>query len=155
MKETVEDEKSTTNHIRVRREAALTVCEKIADSSPLSRRVIGTWVRAYHYSLPLLIFLSISFSSKGLSDFCIAFLAIVLFMYVYFGACLLSLIEKRFCKDDDNISDWLIQMSGREISRDNRYMITRYYFFCYLTFVAVIYYFRFLNGNKLSSSVKA
>ena len=28
-------------------------------------------------------------------------------------------------------------------------------FFCYLTFVAVIYYFRFLNGTKLSSSVKA
>ena len=154
MKEAAEDEKSTTNHIRARREAILAVCESIADASPLSRRVIGLWVRAYHYSLPLFIFLSVSFGSKGLSNFCIVFLAIVLFLYAYFGACFLSLIEKRFCKDDDNISDWLIQTSGREISRENRYLVTRCYFFCYLVFLSIVYYFRFLDRTKLSSPLK-
>ena len=133
------------DNVKIRRkkikELALKVCNKI----PISNKILGSWIRSYHYTLPAYIFLTICFGPKFLVKLCYFFLLIIILLFIYFRGCWLSIIEKELCEDNMNIADWLIQICKLDINKENRYKISYIYFSMYLTTLIIITYYRFNN----------
>ena len=129
------------NRIKKLKETVLKYCNKI----PISNKILGTWIRSYHYTLPTYITMIILFGPKWLIMICYIFLLLVIILFYYYKGCWLSIIEKELCKDNSNISDWLVELCGYEINRKNRYDVTYKYFIWYILIILIITYFRFIK----------
>lgn len=121
------------------KELALKICNKI----PISNKILGLWIRSYHYTLPAYIFLTICLGPIYLVKICYAFLLIIILLFIYYRGCWLSIIEKELCKDDVNIADWLIQICKYDVNNENRYKISYLYFSIYLITLLIITFYRF------------
>ena len=121
------------------KELALKICNKI----PISNKILGLWIRSYHYTLPAYIFLTSCIGPIYLVKICYAFLLIIILLFIYYRGCWLSIIEKELCKDDMNIADWLIQICKYDVNNENRYKISYLYFSIYLITLLIITFYRF------------
>ena len=116
------------DNVKIRRKKikklALNICSKI----PISNKIIGLWIRSYHYTLPAYIFLTICLGPIYLVKICYFFLLIIILLFIYYRGCWLSIIEKELCEDDMNIADWLIQICKHDVNNETRYRISYIYF---------------------------
>jgi hypothetical protein len=105
--------------------------------------LIGAWVRCFHFMAPIACMVLVGIGPKWAANFSVAFLVVVISAYLYFRGCMLSWLEKRLCRDDINIADWLLVVLGCKTDQHNRNMITLFFFPFYFAFIMLVYYYRF------------
>lgn len=135
----------TSEIVKKRRKKLLEDTNNFWKDSPVSKKSIGTWIRAYHYTLPLYILFLIAYGSPSMVKGCYMFLAMVIMLFYYYEGCWLSLIEKEYLEDNNNITDWLIELFNHEINRKNRYHFSYVVFGLYCFTLLTITYLRINN----------
>lgn len=135
----------TNDFVKIRRKEIKDLALKLCNKIPISNKILGSWIRSYHYSLPAYIFLTICIGPLYLVKICFLFLLIIILLFIYFRGCWLSIIEKELCNDDMNIADWLIQICKYDVNKKNRYKISYLYFSLYLLSAITVTYMRFKN----------
>ena len=125
--------------------------EKICRKIPLSETNLGIWMRAFHINLPIYLLFGVIFTPRWLASICIIIAIIIIVPFIYFKGCWLSLLEKRICKNDFNVVDAFIELSGTEINYNDklllytkRYKTTLLVFSIYIPTIFGIYYYRFM-----------
>ena len=123
-------------------------CKRI----PLSDKIIGEWIRAFHWTSPfglLYIILHGPYYLATISLICSIF---ILLLFIYFRGCFLSKAEKILCKDEINISDILIELHGikidytdKQLLSKQRYELSIYCLSCWSIIIFSIYYYRFIK----------
>lgn len=116
----------------------------ILNKLPATNKNIGAWVRSYHYSSPIFLFVFALLGSKTLAMVSIFLMAIALLSYILLNGCWLSILEKNLCDDDVNIMDLWIELSGNEITKENRKKYTYLIGFICMTSILYVYYYRFI-----------
>jgi hypothetical protein len=138
------DVRTENDTIRKRRKW---IRERIERTNPKHSRLIGAWIRCFHFMAPINCMLCLLFGSKGLATTAMVFMAIIICAYFYFQGCILSWLEKKLCQEDINIADWLLIVLNQEANNNNRNVITIYFFAFYLLAICFIYYHRFGRNN--------
>jgi len=123
--------------------------ERIERINPKNSRVVGAWVRCFHFMAPINCILCLLFGSKWLAITAMVFMAIIICAYLYFHGCILSWLEKKLCEEDINIADWLLIVLNQEVNNNNRNVITIYFFAFYISAICFIYYHRFGRNNQV------
>ena len=64
----------TNDFVKIRRKKIKDLALKICNKIPISNKILGSWIRSYHYSLPAYIFLTICLGPLYLVKICFLFL---------------------------------------------------------------------------------
>ena len=139
-----QDARTENDTIRKRRKC---IRERIERINPKHSRVIGAWIRCFHFMAPINCILCLLFGSKWLAMTAMVFMVIIIGAYLYFQGCILSWLEKKLCEEDINIADWLLIFLNQEVNNNNRNVITIYFFAFYILTICFIYYHRFGQYN--------
>ena len=115
----------------------------------LEDKTLGFAIKAAHYNIPAFLLLFMVYGSKILNILIITYLLIILFLFYLFDGCFLTKIEKEIDGEDLTIIDPLLEFCGISKSRENRFNISIYIFFCYFSVILFIFYFRFYFNNDL------
>ena len=134
------DARTENDTIRKRRKW---IRERIERTNPKHSRLIGTWVRCFHFIAPINCAGFILFGNKRLATSAMVFMAIIICAYFYFQGCILSWLEKKLCGEDINIADWLLIFLDQDANNHNRNVITIHFFSFYLLAIFFVYYYRF------------
>lgn len=134
------DEMTDNDIIRNRRKW---IKERIERVNPKHSRLIGTWIRCFHFIAPINCIGFILFGAKRLATAAMVFMAIIICAYLYFQGCILSWLEKKLCGEDINIADWLLIFLDQDVNNHNRNIITIHFFSFYLLAILFVYYYRF------------
>ena len=119
--------------------------EKKCDNIPISNKSLGILIRSIHINLPIIILIIVSCGSKTSAIIHVLFLLFVVFMYIIFNGCILSMLEERLCKEQYILVDPFIELSGREINYINRKLFTLWIMIPHVIIVLLIFYFRFIH----------
>ena len=123
---------------------------KICRMSGLSDKSIGIIIRSYHFSMPLFLILAILIPDRLISNLAVISFIGVVFLFFLFNGCLVSALENRFCKDDFNIVDPLLEFTKQPINDNSRMVISYFILICYTFVFFSIYYLRFLYNKPFS-----
>ena len=106
---------------------------------------LGILIRSIHINLPIIILIIVSCGSKTSAIIHVLFLLFVVFMYIIFNGCILSMLEERLCKEQYILVDPFIELSGLEINYKNRKSFTLWIMSSHVIIVFLIFYFRFIR----------
>ena len=124
--------------------------EKIFKKSGLSDKSIGVMIRSYHFAMPLLLMLAVLLTDRIIANIAVLFFIGIVFLFIIFNGCFLSTLEKKFCKDEFNIVDPLLEITNQKITDRSRMGISYFILFCYTMVFFAIYYLRFLYNKPFS-----
>jgi hypothetical protein len=119
------------------------VRELIKKADPKHTKLIGVWIRAFHFMLPCACMVFVAAGPRWLANLSIVFLVLVIGLYLYLKGCILTWLEKKLCREDVNIADFSLVVLGYETDNNNRNVITLFFFPFYFAFIMLIYYYRF------------
>lgn len=122
----------------------LDLLESILRKSELSDNIICSTLRIIHLIFPNIAAFIIFFGNKTWVQYTILANIVIFILFISFNGCLLSRLEKRFCKEDFTVMDPVLIFFNIPITQNNR---VKYSICSALTcFVgtAIIYYFRFV-----------
>jgi len=117
--------------------------ESLLNKTNLSKKSLGILVRSYHFHLPLLLMLAVLIPNKIYANIAVIWYFITLICFFLFQGCFISTLENRFCEDDFNIVDPLLEYTNQEINHHSRMTISYYILTCYSIIFFGIYYMRF------------
>ena len=109
--------------------------EKKCNNSNISNKSLGIMIRSFHISSPLVILMAISCTSFFFATLSYIILIIVASLYIIFEGYVLSMLEKRLCKDSFILVDPIIEYSRLDVNYKNRKTFTAWimfphFFFC-------------------------
>lgn len=108
---------------------------------------ICSYLRLFHYFLPLFAALLILVSSKTIVHITLIIIIFIFIMFICFDGCILTRLEKRFSNEDYTIMDPLLNLLNVPINNKNRYKYSIYKtLFCFLL-IWIIYYIRFIYNT--------
>lgn len=142
----------TKEDFKERKNAYIDKLEMLCRNSPISDKNLGAWIRAYHFNLPVYIYLAVFFTSKTMADIALFGVLFILLSFIYLRGCWLSLLERRICTDDVNIVDAWIEWIGikphyddKTLLNKQRYKATFIIGGIWLSAVLITYYLRFYH----------
>ena len=107
--------------------------------------LIGNFIRAFHYNIPIYLFIFICLLSKNYCKFILYFLILcIIIPFILFNGCWISSLENKLLKDNINITDLFLHLLNININNKNRYNITLITCGLYTLLLFFIYYFRFI-----------
>jgi hypothetical protein len=119
-------------------------CINFLENIPISKKLLCLIIRSVHFSLPIIIFTVVMCASKFFALLFIIFSFIIVLMYVLFGGCILTILEKRLCKENYTVVDPFIELFGLEINSKNRKSFTLCTMLPLLVIILLIFYLRFI-----------
>jgi len=119
--------------------------EKKCDNISISNKSLGILIRSFHINAPIIVLIIVSCASKTLAIINVLFLFFVVFMYIIFDGCVLSMLEDRLCKEQYTLVDPFLELSGLEINYQNRRLFTLWIMIPHVIIVLLIFYFRFIH----------
>jgi len=160
MKDKHKDDKLKDNHKEVNRKKTFTEIWKeksyklkryvtdvlitILSLSNISKKNIGTWIRAFHLNAPIYLLLSTLYASKWIAKLCLVIICGIILTFSILRGCWLSMLENHFCGDDVNIVDATIEAVYAEVNKRTRMIATIVVGGSYTVLLFAIYYFRFV-----------
>ena len=100
--------------------------------SGLSDKSIGIMIRSYHFAMPLLLMLAVLIPDRLIANLAVILFLAIVFMFFLFNGCIISSLENKFCKDDFNIVDPLLEFTRQPINDSSRMVIS--YFILIINF---------------------
>ena len=98
--------------------------EKILNSCGLDKKYIGNMIRGIHIAMPINTLIFVMFAPKIFVWLNILFYIIIIFCFIIFNGCILSILETKYLKDEYNIMDPFLCIMNYEINNTNRMQIT-------------------------------
>jgi len=111
----------------------------------LSEKSLGILMRSFHSSTPVSFFILSLFAPRYVVNCVVASLIVILFMFIIFGGCILSMVENKICNDDFTIADPFLELLEMEKNSKNRFNISLTIFTIFNIIIGIIYYVRFLR----------
>ena len=111
----------------------------------LSEKSLGILMRSFHSSAPVSFFILSLFAPRYVVNCVVASLVVILFMFIVFGGCILSMVENKICNDDFTIADPFLELLEMEKNSKNRFNISLTIFTIFNIIIGIIYYVRFLR----------
>ena len=111
----------------------------------LSEKSLGILMRSFHSSTPVSFFILSLFAPRYVVNCVVALLVVILFMFIVFGGCILSMVENKICNDDFTIADPFLELLEMEKNSKNRFNISLMIFTIFNIIIGIIYYIRFLR----------
>jgi len=111
----------------------------------LSEKSLGILMRSFHSSTPVSFFILSLFAPRYVVNCVVASLVVILFMFIIFGGCILSMVENKICNDDFTIADPFLELLEMEKNSKNRFNISLTIFTIFNIIIGIIYYVRFLR----------
>lgn len=122
----------------------LVFLEAILRKTGLTDKIICNILRLFHLIFPNIAAFMVFFGNKKWVQYTILVNIVIFVMFISFNGCILSRLEKRFCKEDFTVMDPVLSFFNIPITQNNR---VKYSICSALTcFVgtAIIYYIRFV-----------
>jgi hypothetical protein len=120
------------------------------DKYNIDKKIISFVLKSLHFSSAFFILFCFAFFDYNVYLIMMQiFLFIVMLMYLYFRACILSILEFKLNRDNDsNVIDPLLYILGLKITNKNRYLITLFFIMVYNLMVIMVIMLRRAILNK-------
>lgn len=118
--------------------------ENKCSNSKLSKKTLGTYLRAAHICGPFNMWLAMLYISKPICIFLIIILFILFFFFYIFDGCILTMLERKLCGDTFTFIDPFLEYNGLELNTKNQYDISIKTAIIYILITFIIYGYRFL-----------
>ncbi len=118
--------------------------EKKCSNYKISKKTLGTYIRALHICAPLNIWLAMLYISKPVCIFYIIKLFILLFFFYIFDGCILTMLERKLCGDTFTFIDPFLEYNNLELNTKNRYNMSIKVAIIYILITLIIFSYRFL-----------
>lgn len=122
----------------------LDTLEKVLRKSGLTDHQICTTLRAFHMFFPNLAAFFIFFGSKRMFKVTLLFNVVIFVLFNCFNGCILSKLERRFCKDDFTVMDPVLHYFNIPTTNENRVKYSKYSALTCFAGTGIIYYLRFI-----------
>jgi len=124
--------------------AALFFLENLLRKSGLSDETICSCLRGFHLVFPNIAAFMIFFGSKKIVQYTILINIVIFVMFISFNGCILSRLEKRFCREDVTVMDPVLIFFNIPTTQSNRVKYSIYSALTCFLGTAIIYYLRFV-----------
>jgi hypothetical protein len=118
--------------------------EKILRDTGLSDKQICNALRGFHMFFPNLSAFFIIFGSKRMFKMALIANILIFIMFNFFGGCILSRLERRFCHEDYTIIDPVLEYMDVPLTNANRHRYSIYSALTCFGFTGLLYYLRFI-----------
>jgi len=123
--------------------------EKILCSKHISPKNNGHMIRAFHLSSPLIFILILSLGSNWMIYGSILCIIMIITSFLICNACVLSILEKKLCRDDFNVMHPFLEYHNIEKTKQNLIKASYFNGFSYILIVIIIVYIRLFRNNNL------
>lgn len=113
----------------------------------LSKKSIGELIRAVHFATPVNLIVLLCISPLYICNLVFAYILGVLFLFILFDGCFLTIIEQYYCEDNFTIIDPTLELLQLEVTNKNRFMISIPIAIIYISIALIIYDYRFIFQN--------
>lgn len=117
--------------------------EDKCNKSKINNYIIGQNVRALHVAIPIFLITLVFLASKQIVKLVIIYFIFVIFLFIYFDGCLLTLLERRLCNDKFTIFDILLEIFNLPIESKTQKKVSKIVLALIFVLCILVYYFRF------------
>ena len=135
--------------MKVLEKKILDYCEKMLQSSGISKKNICILLRSVHFALPIINGLILLLAPYFLFKAVLILKICIFSLFIIFDGCILSRLEQRFSELDDKytIIDPFLELYKIPLNNENRKKYSLYIWGSCFILTYLIYYFRFSNTN--------
>ena len=119
------------------------ILELLCKKTGISNYSLGVMIRSYHFGMPCAFMFIVLFCNHLIAYISVLNYSLILFSYILFQGCFVSMLENRLCNDKFNIVDPFLEYNNVAINYNSRKIVTTYIAVCYTLVFYGIYYFRF------------
>ncbi len=119
------------------------ILELLCKKTGISNYSLGVMIRSYHFGMPCAFMFTVLLCNHLIAFISVLNYSLILFSYIVFQGCFVSMLENRLCNDKFNIVDPFLEYNNVEINYNTRKIVTTYIAFCYTLIFYGIYYIRF------------
>jgi hypothetical protein len=117
--------------------------EDKCNKSKINNYTIGQNVRALHVAIPIFLITLVFLASKQIVKLVIIYFIFVIFLFIYFDSCLITLLERRLCNDKFTIFDILLEIFNLPIESKTQKKVSKIVLALIFVLCILVYYFRF------------
>ncbi len=117
--------------------------EDKCNKSKINNYIIGQNLRALHVAIPIFLMTLVFLASKQIVKLVIIYFIFVIFFFIYFDSCLLTLLERRLCNDKFTIFDILLEIFNLPIESKKQKKVSKIVLALIFVLCILVYYFRF------------
>jgi hypothetical protein len=117
--------------------------EDKCNKSKINNYIIGQNLRALHVAIPIFLMTLVFLASKQIVKLVIIYFIFVIFFFIYFDSCLLTLLERRLCNDKFTIFDILLEIFNLPIESKTQKKVSKIVLALIFVLCILVYYFRF------------
>ena len=129
---------------------------KFIDFFNINHKLIGHWIRAFHYNSPIYLFIFMCLLSKNICKTMLIFFFLFIFsLFILFRGCWISSLENKLLKDNVNICDIFLDLLNIKITKKSRFYFTLIMGLNYTILLLTVYYIRFIykNNNQIIGNI--
>ena len=119
------------------------ILELLCKKTGISKYSLGVMIRSYHFGMPCAFMFIVLLCNRLLAYISVVYYSLILFSYIIFQGCFVSMLENRLCNDKFNIVDPFLELNNVNVNYNTRKLATTYIAVCYTIVFYGIYYFRF------------
>lgn len=116
---------------------------KIIDNIPLDIKIKKWSLRIFHYILPIIQFLLITFGNINLFYLGASIFMTIIVFFILLNGCILTSIEKKIFDDNYTMADIGLDILYISKTNPNRVNITFFSFLIFLVYAIFVYLYRF------------
>jgi hypothetical protein len=113
----------------------------------INNYIIGQNLRALHVAIPIFLMTLVFLASKQIVKLVIIYFIFVIFLFIYFDSCLVTLLERRLCNDKFTIFDILLEIFNLPIESKTQKKVSKIVLTLIFILCLLVYYLRFCRKN--------
>jgi hypothetical protein len=113
----------------------------------INNYIIGQNLRALHVAIPIFLMTLVFLASKEIVKLVIIYFIFIIFLFIYFDSCLLTLLERRLCNDKFTIFDILLEIFNLPIDSKTQKKVSKIVLTLVFILSLLVYYLRFCRKN--------
>lgn len=113
----------------------------------INNYIIGQNLRALHVAIPIFLMTLVFLASKEIVKLVIIYFIFIIFLFIYFDSCLLTLLERRLCNDKFTIFDILLEIFNLPIDSKTQKKVSKIVLALIFILSLLVYYLRFYRKD--------
>jgi len=121
--------------------------EDKCNKSKINNYIIGQNIRALHVAIPIFLVTLVFLANKQIVKLVIIYFIIIIFLFIYFDSCLLTLLERRLCNDKFTIFDIILELLNLPIDNKTQKIVSMITMIVIFILCILVYYLRFYRKD--------
>ena len=113
----------------------------------INNYIIGQNLRALHVAIPIFLMTLVFLASKQIVKLVIIYFIFVIFLFIYFDSCLVTLLERRLCNDKFTIFDILLEILNLPTDSKTQKKVSKIVLALIFILSLLVYYLRFCRKD--------